>query len=174
VSQGGDCSPLVGEDLGDLDSLNRTGLISASLSSQPAELQLLDYHIVCVAQGTERDTWRMVSGVATFMLTGGINSTVQFHFQCENDGSAWSNTVINSTEYVLTTSSPNATFDTPNRTDCALCVSPEQESDADNDQHCVCKFAIIVYYLAIHVLKYGSPRAIASDCNASDAQLDHG
>ena len=137
MGQGGDCSPLVGGDLGDLDSLNRTGLISASLSSQP-ELKLLEYHIVCVAQGTERNTWRMVSGVATFMMEGGMNSTVQFHFQCENDGSAWNTTVLDSTEHVLTT--PNATIDTPLRTDCALCVSPEQQPDADNDQHCVCKF----------------------------------
>ena len=139
VGQGGDCSPLVGGDLGDIDSLNQTGLISAALPSQP-EVQLLDYHIVCVAQGTERNTWRMVSGVAMYMLAGGMetNNTVQFHFQCENDGSAWNTTVINSTEFVLT--SPNATFDTPMRTDCALCVSPEQLPEADNDQHCVCKF----------------------------------
>lgn len=137
LGQGGDCSPLVGRDLGDIDLLNQTGLISASL---------LDYHIVCVAQGTERNTWRMVSGVATFMLAGGMNSTVQFHLQCENDGSAWNTTVLNSTDYVLT-ATPNATFDTPLRTDCALCVSPEQQPDADNDQHCVCKFSINIVLL---------------------------
>ena len=148
VGQGGDCSPLVGGDLGDLNSLSQMGLISAALPSQP-EVQLLDYHIVCVAQGTERDTWRMVSVVATYMLAGGMenNDTVQFHFQCEDDGSAWNTTVLNSTEFVLTTS-PNATLDTPTRIDCALCVSPEQLPEADNDQHCVCKFT------AKHVVKW--------------------
>lgn len=143
MGQGGDCSPLVEEDLGDFDSLNQTGLISAALPSQP-EVQLLNYTIVCVAQGTMRDTWRIVSGVATYMLAGGMNDTVQFHFQCEDDGSAWNTTIMNSTDFVLT--SPNATFDTPRRTDCALCISPEQLPEADNDQHCVCKFA----KLAIH------------------------
>lgn len=138
VCQGGDCSPLVGEDLGDFDSLNQTGLISAALPSQP-EVQLLNYSIVCVAQGTVRDTWRMVSGVATYLLAGGMNATVQFHFQCEDDGSAWNTTIINSTDFVLSFS-PNATFDTPIRTDCALCINPEQLPEADNDQHCVCKF----------------------------------
>ena len=141
VGQGGDCSPLEGTDLGDPDSFNQTGLIWAALPSPQPALQVLDYNIVCIAQGTERGTWRMVSGVATYMLEGGMNSTVQFHFQCESDGSAWNTTVINST---VLTFSPNftATFDTLRRSDCALCVSPEQWPDADNDQHCVCKSAM--------------------------------
>ena len=149
VGQGGDCSPLVGSDLGDFDSLNQTGLISMALLSQPA-VQLLDYNIVCIAQGTMKDTWRMVSGVASYMLAGGMD-TVQFHFQCESDGSAWNTTIINSTDFVLT-SPPNATFDTMNRTDCALCVSPEQlpGGGADNDQHCVCKFQLAIQVVDIY------------------------
>ena len=141
--QGGDCSPLTEEELGDFDSLNETGLISMALPYQP-ELQVLNSSIVCIAQGTVQNTWRLVSGVASYMLTGGEEFTVQFHFQCEDDGSAWNTTILDSRDTDIVLTSPNATFETPVRTDCALCVSPEQVPEADNDQHCVCKFTTVI------------------------------
>lgn len=147
VGQGGDCPPLVGSDLGDNESFSQAGLISEAVRADTAqqnqtEVQLLNYTIVCVAQGTVRDTWRMVSGVARYMIDGEASpaTTTQFHFQCESDGSGWNTTVVNSTDYVLT--QPDATLDTPPRTDCALCISPSQLPEAVDEQHCVRKFGI--------------------------------
>ena len=140
--QEGDCQPLQGTDLGDTESFNRTGLIAMSLANVTAqpEVQLLNHTIVCIAQGTKRDTWRMVSGVARYVIAGESATqpfTTQFHFQCESDGSAWNTTIVNSTEFVLTP--PDANCSTELRTDCALCVSPDQLPEAANEQHCVCK-----------------------------------
>lgn len=142
-AQGGDCFPLSEEDLGNTTTFSQAGLISMALidntTIQP-EVLLLDYNVVCIAQGTMKERWRMVSGVAQYMVRGDQKPVIkQFHFQCESYGSGWTNTVLNSTDFVLT--APSATTNTSNRTDCALCVSPDQLPGvgADNEQHCVGK-----------------------------------
>ena len=141
--QGGDCLPLSEENLGNTTTFSQAGLISMALTDntiQP-EVLLLDYNVVCIAQGTMKDRWRMVSGVAQYMVRGNQEPVVkQFHFECESDGSGWTTTVLDSADFVLTV--PNATIDISNRTDCALCVSPDQLPGfgADNEHHCVGKF----------------------------------
>lgn len=145
--QGGDCPPLLAEDLGHTGSFSEAGLISMALAvnaTQP-EVQLFNYTVVCIAQGTMKNTWRMVSGVALYNIMNGDLEPVtkQFHFQCDSDGSGWTTTVLNSTEFTLT--APNATtFNTDNRTDCALCVSPELMPEAENEHHCVGKSPEII------------------------------
>lgn len=145
--QGGDCLPLQEEDLGNSTAFSQAGLISIALANntQP-EVLLLNHTIVCIAQGTRKDRWRMVSGVAQFNVAiagepDNTTVTMQFHFQCESDGSAWNTTIVNSTEFVLT-ESPDATLDTALRTDCALCIDPGQQPEANNEQHCVRRFYV--------------------------------
>ncbi len=109
-------------------------LITASLPDQPdRNINITEYTVVCLAQGTEQGSWRFISLVALYKYSG-TNFTSQFQFECV--GSVWTATVNGSDEYIRT-ATPDATINTTLRTDCALCIDPRQAIAANNSQHCL-------------------------------------
>lgn len=134
-----DCPLLEARDLGNDTTSTTTGLIAASLAAMEPEgtnvsIQLLDYNIVCLAQGSGRDLYRMVSVIASYMSDDDnlmVNVT-QFHFECGNG--AWSINVMGDVENSISNTTLVGDLTTPLRRDCSLCVDTIPSSAAE---HCV-------------------------------------
>jgi len=137
-----DCPPLESSDLGNVSSLSTNGLIAASLMAIEEEdsspsIQLMNHQVVCLAQGSGRGLYRMVSVIASFMSTGDnkLVSTMQFHFEC--DDGAWSNNVMGSFENAVSNTSLEGSLTTALRRDCQLCTDFISSSP---EEHCVGMF----------------------------------
>ena len=121
-----ECPILTTSDLGNNVSSSSTGLIVAALAfagqgGGANDIQLVDYNIVCLAQGTVEDRYRMVSVIASYFLDGATTVTTnQFHFQCVSG--AWSSNVINNFDNSVTATALVGDLTTPVRRDCRLCV----------------------------------------------------
>jgi hypothetical protein len=120
---GQDCAELTINDLGSVSNPSQTGLLYDALAlretSAVAPIQIIRIHIVCLAQGSARDTYRSVSVVVEYQ-EGAISRTVQADFQCSNG--VWAATAESVTD------NPTATFTTPQRTDCINCIRPGPSS----------------------------------------------
>ena len=120
-----ECPILTISDLGNVSS-SSTGLIVTALTfaSQGGganDIQLVDYNIVCLAQGTVEDRYSMVSVIASYFLDGATTVTTnQFHFQCVSG--AWSINVLNNFDNSVTATALVGNLTTPVRRDCRLCV----------------------------------------------------
>ena len=116
------------------------GLMSEALSStQQGQTvtvqQLLEHNVVCLAQGTVKNQYRMVSVIASYLLSGSSTLTEnQFHFQCVSG--SWSTNVLNDVGLSLSQSPLSGNLTTPLRRDCRLCIDIPGSS---NDEHCVGK-----------------------------------
>ncbi len=112
-------------------------LVTASFTNQSTNIVTnisnTDYTVVCLSQGVEIDTWRFISLVALYTYNG-TNHTSQFQFECVE--SKWTAIVNGSDEYIRT-DPPDASINTTLRTDCALCIDPQQAMSASNPQHCL-------------------------------------
>ena len=121
-----ECPLITAPELGDNMSSSSTGLIVAALAfaSQGGganDIQLVDYNVVCLAQGTVEDRYRMVSVIASYFLDGATTVTTnQFHFQCVSG--AWSITVLNNFDNSVTDTAVVGNLTTPVRRDCRICV----------------------------------------------------
>ena len=140
-----DCPMVQPSDLGGIGAPSTGGLISDAIRAQsqpvdPITVQVFNSTFVCIAQGTLRNTARMVSVLVRYTRTG--ESTVrteQFQWQCING--RWGANVLGSQTFLIT-DPPAATFDTPLRQDCSHCADPAQPTglNTNNFQHCNRKF----------------------------------
>ncbi len=71
--------------------------------------------------------------------TGAGIVTSQVELEC--DGTAWSDVVANTNEGNIQTPPPQATLQTPLRSDCAFCLNTIRESFTQEPNHCICKLA---------------------------------
>ncbi len=114
-----DCPLLTESDLEGSSGLINSSLSSISQCVTVASLELTNYSIVCLAQGSRIDRYRMVSVIATYRLNG-LNETLnQFHFQCVSE--AWSAAVSNGSDVSVATPPIVGNLSTPLRRDCWLC-----------------------------------------------------
>ena len=122
-----ECPILTTSDLGNNVSSSSTGLIVTALAFATQggganDIQLVDYNIVCLAQGTVEDRYRMVSVIASYFLDGATTVTTnQFHFQCVSG--AWSINVFNNFDNSVSSTAVVGNLTTPVRRDCRFCVS---------------------------------------------------
>ena len=127
-----ECPRLLGNGL---DGGGTIRLVSLTLTTNSTQPELLDYPISCIARSSTAGNTtspRTVSGVAQ-------NESDAFHFRCECAEDGNTTAYYNTTDLVLIVS--NATADEePGSEDCALCISPEHQSEAGNiTSNCVCK-----------------------------------
>ena len=117
------------------------GLMSEALSStQQGQTvtvqQLLKHNVVCLAQGTVKNQYRMVSVIASYLLSGSSTLTEnQFHFQCESG--SWTTNVLSNVGFSLSQSPLSGNLTTPLRRDCRLCT--DIIANSSDDEHCVGK-----------------------------------
>ena len=111
-----------------------SGLIAATFPpiDDNATVEIQDYKVVCLAQGTVRDTYRFVSLVVNYTYNG-TERISQFQFECQLE--SWNTNVSGSVQYSRT-DPPSASLETALRTDCAQCIDPRQLSSVNNTQHC--------------------------------------
>ena len=131
-----DCPMLRLSDLGDNATMSGTGLLADALSAtgQTSNMnQLLQYNIVCLGQGTTRDTYRTASLVVRYLDSTATERTMQLHLQCE-DG-AWSTDYMGSADNSLTTA--DGSLSTPLRTDCLICLAPASGLMVSTEEHCL-------------------------------------
>lgn len=138
------CIRITADDLGSSDSPSSSGLIAAALAAAeadtPSTLQLLNYSRVCEAVGTNVERYRFVSIVAEYCLNDSVLQS-QFEFSC-NSSELWDIVVSGATTEIVTTP-PDATFNTPLRTDCYQCLNPRRRGSINNNtQHCIGEFRI--------------------------------
>lgn len=136
-AQMGDCAILEAAELGTTAAQSTSGLLYSALSSVgqggSPPIRLVDYNIVCLAQGSGRDLYRMVSVIATYIHKVNEPPAIgQFHFQCENG--AWSTNVFSNLPNSLSRAAPVGNLTTPVRRDCRLCTDIIPNSAAE---HCV-------------------------------------
>ena len=135
-----DCPLLQSSDLGNTTSPSTNGLIAVSLMALEEEdgtpsVHLMDHQIVCLALGSGKDLYRMVSVIARFTSSGedALVSTMQFHFECDNG--TWSNNVSGDYENAVSNSSTlEGNLTTALRRDCRLCTDSILSSP---EEHCV-------------------------------------
>ncbi len=133
--QGEDCPMLLESELGDTTAVTGTGLLADALSlsgDAGTIVQLLQFNIVCLAQGTVRDTNRSLSLIAEYRDAGGTVATTQLHLQCV--GGTWSTNNFGSSSTAASTPT-NGTLTTTLRTDCFLCLNPSQ-GGPEGEHHC--------------------------------------
>ncbi len=134
--QGEDCPMLLESELGDTTAVTGTGLLADALSlsgDAGSIVQLLQFNIVCLAQGTVRDTYRSLSLIAEYRDAGGTVATIQLHLQCV--GGTWSTRNFGSSSAAASTPT-NGTLTTTLRTDCFLCLNPSQ-GGPEGAHHCL-------------------------------------
>lgn len=127
---------LLESELGDTTTPVSTGLLAQALAAERGNprltAQLLEFNIVCLAQGTVRDTYRSLSLIVSYR-DGGTDSTTQLHLQC--DSGSWS--IFTGGVSRLAASTPNGgTLSTALKTDCIACLNPLQGAPVTQAHHC--------------------------------------
>ena len=140
LSQFEDCAMLQGSDLGDITIPTTAGLLALALSGgdQLPSVQLQEFNIVCLAQGTVRDRYRSLSLIASYTrsTTPRTTETTQLHLQCV--AGAWSTSNFGDIDAAASTPT-GGTLTTTLRNDCLLCVDQSLNGQATMDEHCVCE-----------------------------------
>ena len=131
TANGQDCQILQISDLGDTTTPSSTGLLPASIlrNGSPPLLQIHQLNIVCLSQGSVRDTYGSTSVVVHFFdEQRDSNSTYQVEYRCENGTWRFETLIL----------FPTATLATQLRVDCAICINPmaTQTFDVTEDEHC--------------------------------------
>ena len=162
AAQTDDCSL---PDTSTIEGLIADALLTAD-NLTPPTIRIVNMSYVCQTSGLFRDTYRGISLLAKYECGGSGSCPVegvvaQFDFSCTKD--IWVAQVIQSADFIFTRT-PNSTFDTPLRTDCAYCISPRQLESlgssvvSDELTHCVGKH---------HLFKYQSGASLShrDNCN---------
>jgi len=140
----GAVSPLQGQDedcpiVGPSDLPNLVTLaLNSGAQGAATQYQVLRYNVVCLAQGTGVDLYRMTSVIVAYQEVGSTAQLIrQFHFQCEN--AEWTLNVLGNVANALSVGGTVLTGDlsTPVRTDCRYCS--DIISNFTSDEHCVGK-----------------------------------
>ena len=134
---GQDCSLPQISDLGDTTAPSPLGLLPATfalLTNQgfPA-LQIHQLNIVCLSQGSVRDTYGSTSLVVRYFdAQSSTTFTIQVDYRCDESGE-WANG-----RFASLLLFPTATLTTQLRTDCAICQNPQgiQTYTPTAEEHC--------------------------------------
>ena len=155
-----DCPMLTGGDLGSTNAASDRGLLAGTLAAVSAnasiQLQILEYNIVCLSQGTMRSKFQYVSVVVRFFrLSDGMDATVQVEYECYNG--VWRSRGL--------TLNPLATLSTSVTTTCTLCLGPEAPRAVifSPVEHCVGKFFSIVMLLILLYAILGAHGGVQTD-----------
>lgn len=138
------CQRITGNDLGSSDTPSVSGLIARSFRDSGGDnlefplVQLLSFHVVCEAAGSQRDTYRLVSLIANYTYNSQPRFS-QFDYECTSEN-VWGTVVLGSNTHTITTP-PDASYSTRPRQDCVFCVSSSRFSSSDPTTHCLCKFS---------------------------------
>ena len=135
----GDCAELQSGDLGNITAPSPIGLLADTLrianedidgsgsgngsgsddTINDLHVQILESNVVCLSQGSVKNTYSTVSVVIRY-TAGGIESTSQVEYECSrtDSGPVWgvSNPVVVNDSLI-------ATLTTPMRTDCSRCIN---------------------------------------------------
>ncbi len=132
---GTNCAMLLESELGDTMAPVNTGLLAMALSTAEATatVQLVQFDIVCQAQGTERDTYRSLSLIVEYMPALTSGSPTQLQLQCV--GGMWSIVMPDVAVSVPTPAASTATL----RSDCIACFNPLEVMTVTADEHCLGK-----------------------------------
>ena len=111
---------------GDLEDVI-ANIIEADDSSSTPNVNVMSFHPVCLAFDDVQDRYRAVSVLVEYICTGNPScpsgtAVEQIESECSNG--VWSNVVQGSSE-LTRSQTPEASFSTSTRQDCAFCVSPE-------------------------------------------------
>lgn len=141
-----DCPILQAAELGSNTSSVATGLLAEALSSQgqggAGTYQLVDFNIVCLAQGSGKDLYRMVSVIVSYIRDSTTPATTQFHYECVNN--QWSISVFGSPEHSVSRTALVGTLTTMVRRDCQFCLDDFLVTSAA--EHCAGKNSSYSYY----------------------------
>lgn len=159
TGQDPECPEVQASDLGNTTSPTGEGLIAAitlvgdASGSPPPDVQLLNFTIVCLAVGTERNRYRLASVVTEYSCSGAVPVTspiacddsgttvyrVQFDLQCTDgsDGPEWERSTVAA---IVSGDSvfepPSASLDSALSKQCSLCVDPDVLGGTDTTTHC--------------------------------------
>ncbi len=73
------------------------------------------------------------------IILGSVNGVFTSQLELSCDGNVWSDVVVNTNEGNIQTPPPEATLQTPLRSDCAFCLNTIREPSAQEPNHCICK-----------------------------------
>ena len=141
------CSLLEESELGSTESFTNRGLLAEALiafnQGGDGEYQLVQYNIVCLAQGSGRGQYSMVSVIACYLRRNTAGEMLaQFHFECVSG--QWSITVLDIVGVVTTSAEVVGNLSTPVRTDCRLCIDLSgggvDAPSATPAEHCIGKY----------------------------------
>lgn len=141
---GQDCPMLQISDLGNTTAPSTAGLLADTIAAQTGVvdpfIRIIEVNVVCLGQGSVRDTYRTISLVVEYFSETSRNvSTVQVDYQCVSSG-GWGFAGPGALN-----ANPTATLTTVLRRDCVLCIDPTAPVDtpslATPDEHCVGKYS---------------------------------
>ena len=118
-------------------------IIEVDDSSSTPNVNVTHFHPVCLAFDDVQDRYRAVSVLVEYTCSGHPNcpsGTVVEQIESECDNGVWSNVVRGSMDHTHSQTT-EASFSTPTREDCSLCVSHELGASlslvTDSVTHCV-------------------------------------
>ena len=127
-------------------------IIEANDGSGTPTVNVINFHPVCLAFDDVQDHYRGVSVLVEYTCTNNPScpsGTVVEQIESECDNGVWSNVVMGSLDFTHSQTT-EATFSTSTRQDCAFCVSPELDVEAelsllpDNVTHCVGEYVTCI------------------------------
>ncbi len=130
-----DCTILQASDLGSFSVYTGDGLVALTLNSHAHQgannqYRLEGYNIVCLAQGSGLNFYRMISVIVSYALSGvDGTATTQFNYLCQ--GRQWVN--FGTIRFLLV-----GNLSTPVRRDCSICGNTAGRIFSDAE-HCVGK-----------------------------------
>ena len=145
-----ECSMITLEELGSTSTPSRDGLLAETYVDTefptPPRIRILNFHIVCLAGGRERNKYRYVSVVVRQTCDGTGRQCeerdedeefmAQYDLQCQGEPPRWYFRILGSTEHARTPH-PIANLATKERRDCSACTT--QLEDSDVVTHCIRK-----------------------------------
>lgn len=135
-SSAGDCAELQSSDLGNITTESQVGLLADTLrvvgrDGITPSVQILESNVVCLSQGSVKDTYSTVSVVVRYTADG-IEYTSQVEYMC--DGGVWG---FSSLFPAVVNNSLVGTLTSPVRTDCILCTGSTIDIDITEVEHCL-------------------------------------
>ena len=163
------CPSITVNDLGSTTDFSKNGLVPLAArapvgAGEGIPVSIFDYHVVCDASGTNRNTSSFVSvlvqfqcdfpsGTGTLKVCNGTTMvTRQYQFTCVSDLSGqnaeW-NDIVSGNNLFVQTLNPTATFMTPLDNQCRRCIDDEQSTNPNiNDTtHCDREFKSVTIRL---------------------------
>lgn len=123
------CPVIIPSDLGNVNTPSNDGLVPPLVGTS---IQILEANVVCLAQGSVKDTYRWISIIVRYLRDDNMMEfLIQVQYQCT--AGVWQGGTL--------TPNPVGTLTTSLKTDCFLCFDPRTTTAVtiDPDTHCVGK-----------------------------------